>query len=603
MSWAVASLALLALALAAQLVLFERGRPSTRSLALVAALAGLAVAGRLAFAPLPNVKPTTDIVLIAGFALGASPGFAVGAITALVSNMAFGQGPWTPWQMLAWGLVGVGGALLARLTGGNIGRWRLAAAGALAGLLFGTVMDVSQWLLYGGQPEQAKLIGFMVTSLPWNIAHAAGNAAFALAFGPALIAAVTRARRRLEPVWLPRGTPLAAVSLPAVLALVAFASPQPADEGSSPARSASGSPTAWLLSAQNLDGGFGNDRGASSAPMTTAWAALGLAASGRDLNLTSRRDGLTVIERLRMDAHTAGDPGSVQRLVLAAVAGGADPASFGGRNLVAQVERGIGPSGAVRSPGGGPATNLTAFAVLALAAAGRGGSGGAGGKAVDWLLTAQQPDGGFGIAGRNGPKSDVDSTAAAIQALVSVGRFDSGRRAKALAFLKRSRGSSGGYPAYPGGQVNAQSTAWAVQALVATGGPTERPLRWLRSMIGSGGKVSYAAGQFQTPVWVTAQAMLALAGKSFPLAASNGSGSPTDSGDASGSIDVDGVSGSGSGAPASGSPQDKALAEAKARALAKGKRILRAKRIATSAAITGAAVVGAFVDAFAGPTR
>jgi energy-coupling factor transport system substrate-specific component len=603
MSWAVASLALLALALAGQLVLFERGRPSTRSLALVAALAGLAVAGRLAFAPLPNVKPTTDIVLIAGFALGASPGFAVGAITALVSNMAFGQGPWTPWQMLAWGLVGVGGALLARLTGGNIGRWRLAAAGALAGLLFGTVMDVSQWLLYGGQPEQAKLIGFMVTSLPWNIAHAAGNAAFALAFGPALIAAVTRARRRLEPVWLPRGTPLAAVSLPAVLALFAFASPQPPDEGSSPARSASGSPTAWLLSAQNLDGGFGNDRGASSAPMTSAWAALGLAASGRDLNLTSRRDGLTVIERLRMDARTAGDPGSVQRLVLAAVAGGADPASFGGRNLVAQVERGIGPSGAVRSPGGAPATNLTAFAVLALAAAGRGGSGGAGGKAVEWLLKAQQPDGGFGIAGRSGPKSDVDSTAAAIQALVAVGRFDAGRRAKALAFLKRSRGSSGGYPAYPGGQVNAQSTAWAVQALVATGGPTERPLQWLRSMIGSGGKVSYAPGQFQTPVWVTAQAMLALAGKSFPLESSNGSGSPTDSGDASGSIGVDGASGSGVGAPASGSPQDKALAEAKARALAKGKRILRAKRIATSAAITGAAVVGAFVDAFAGPTR
>ena len=66
-----------------------------------ATLAALAALGRVAFAPLPNVKPTTDIVLIAGYALGGAPGFVVGAVAALASNLFFGQGPWTPWQMAA----------------------------------------------------------------------------------------------------------------------------------------------------------------------------------------------------------------------------------------------------------------------------------------------------------------------------------------------------------------------------------------------------------------------------------------------------------------------------------------------------------------------
>src|SRR5215204_2486929 len=113
MSWQAASLALLGIALACGFAWYERDRPPARVVALVATLAALAVVGRLAFAAVPNVKPTTDIVLFAGYALGAVPGFAVGAVTAVVSNVFFSQGPWTPWQMVGWGAVGVGGALLA----------------------------------------------------------------------------------------------------------------------------------------------------------------------------------------------------------------------------------------------------------------------------------------------------------------------------------------------------------------------------------------------------------------------------------------------------------------------------------------------------------
>src|SRR5690606_13561153 len=94
MSWQLASFTLLAAALAAGFAWYERSRPSARVLALVGTLAALAVLGRVAFAPVPNIKPTTDIVLLSGYVLGGAPGFAVGAVAALASNLFFTQGPW-----------------------------------------------------------------------------------------------------------------------------------------------------------------------------------------------------------------------------------------------------------------------------------------------------------------------------------------------------------------------------------------------------------------------------------------------------------------------------------------------------------------------------
>lgn len=117
-SWELASFLILLTGLLAGFAWYERSRPPAQVVALVAALAALAIAGRVAFAAFPNVKPTTDVVVFAGYALGAAPGFAVGALTALVSNFWFGQGVWTPWQMGAWGLCGLLGAGLARVPWG-----------------------------------------------------------------------------------------------------------------------------------------------------------------------------------------------------------------------------------------------------------------------------------------------------------------------------------------------------------------------------------------------------------------------------------------------------------------------------------------------------
>src|SRR5437764_9046898 len=139
---------MLALGMAAGFAWYERKRPDARIVALVATLAAFAALGRIAFAALPNVKPTTDIVLVSGYALGGAPGFVVGALAGFSSNFFFGQGPWTPWQMGAWGVTGLIGAGLATATRGRIGRWPLALACALVGFAFAAVQDIGDWITF-----------------------------------------------------------------------------------------------------------------------------------------------------------------------------------------------------------------------------------------------------------------------------------------------------------------------------------------------------------------------------------------------------------------------------------------------------------------------
>src|SRR4051812_10604976 len=177
-------------ALAGGFAWYERTHPSTRVIALVATLAALAALGRIAFAALPNVKPTTDIVLISGYVLGGAPGFAVGSVAALASNIFFGQGPWTPWQMVGWGGVGVIGALLGHVTHRRLGRGGLALACAGSAAVFGAWMNIHLWVTYSGEHTLAGLWAYFATSLWFDVAHVAGSVIFCLAFGPALVQAL-----------------------------------------------------------------------------------------------------------------------------------------------------------------------------------------------------------------------------------------------------------------------------------------------------------------------------------------------------------------------------------------------------------------------------
>src|SRR5215212_2464564 len=197
MSWQLTSFLILGGVLLAGFAWYERSRPPSQVVALVAALAALAIAGRIAFAAFPNVKPTTDIVIFAGYALGGAPGFAVGALTALVSNFWFGQGPWTPWQMAGWGLCGVLGAALA-LGFRNAGRLILAGACGFAGIFYGALLNFSLMATYGGDLSWRHFWVLEGRAIPFEVAHVLGNVVLALVAGPAMVRMLVRFRERFE---------------------------------------------------------------------------------------------------------------------------------------------------------------------------------------------------------------------------------------------------------------------------------------------------------------------------------------------------------------------------------------------------------------------
>jgi energy-coupling factor transport system substrate-specific component len=210
--WQIASAVLLLTVFAAGFAWFERSRPPARIVAAVAALVAFGVIGRVLFAPFPNVKPTTDIVIIAGFALGFAPGWMVGVLTALVSNFYFSQGPWTPWQMLAWGLCGLLGALLARggLKPGSSVTRRVPMAlwcGA-AGLAYGVILNFGSAVNLASSDIKTSFWVQMTTSLPFDIAHSIANFGFFMIAGPLLIRMLERLRRRESLDWpLPASDP------------------------------------------------------------------------------------------------------------------------------------------------------------------------------------------------------------------------------------------------------------------------------------------------------------------------------------------------------------------------------------------------------------
>lgn len=510
MRWQLAASGILLLALTGGFAWYERRRPDARVVALVAVLAALAALGRIAFAALPNVKPTTDIVLISGYALGAGPGFAVGAVAGLTSNFFFGQGPWTPWQMAAWGAAGVIGAGLAVLTRRRAGRFTLAVVCGAVGFAFTAVQDVGDWVNYSDH-SVAQLGIYVGKGLGFDAIHAAGCVFFALAIGPALARSITRFTARLDVTWsAPRGAVipvLAALALGGAIAV-------PSIGGAAPARAAA-SPESYLLSAQNRDGGFGAAPGQASSQLYSGWAALGLSASGLDLQHVSR-GGATLTDYLAHGVASLHDPGSLERTILAVQAAGLRASSFSGRDLVAALQGDFRHDGSIAEQ-----TNLTAFGILALRAAGVN----PGASTLGWLVRQHDRDGGYSYS-RAGGFSDIDDTGAALEALAGIGGpAASAARRGAVAFIERHQDRDGGFPSTPGSGSNAQSTAWAIQGLIAAGlnpsslhrGGSPSPLQYLRSLIAPDGHVRYSRGASQTPVWVTGQALMALDGKPLPL--------------------------------------------------------------------------------------
>ncbi len=195
------SLLLVAFALlAAGVAWLERGPDSAKELALIATLGATAAAGRVLFAAIPGVQPVTVMTVVAGAALGARSGFAVGSVAAFVSNFFLGQGVWTPWQMLAWGACGVAGALAAPLLQRRLA---LAAFCFVLGMGFSAFMDVWNWLAFYDEHTWQTFAAVHARGLPFDLSHAIGNVTIALVAGPELRRLLDRYGRRLrtEVVW------------------------------------------------------------------------------------------------------------------------------------------------------------------------------------------------------------------------------------------------------------------------------------------------------------------------------------------------------------------------------------------------------------------
>jgi energy-coupling factor transport system substrate-specific component len=537
MSWQLGAFGLLGLGLAGGFAWYERVRPDARIVALVATLAAFGALGRIAFAAVPNVKPTTDIVLISGYALGGAPGFAVGALAGLASNFFFGQGPWTPWQMAAWGATGMIGAGLAWLGSRRrpvrrrrdagveagtdpemgaepvrpprIGRLTLAVVCGVVGFAFTAVQDVGDWVTYSDH-SLAQLRAYVGQGIGFDIVHAAGCVVFALLLGPALIGAIQRFTRRLQVRWVAPGAafPLLGVGLASLaIGLPAL--------GSARAAAAPGSPVGYLLGAQNADGGFGSAPGQPSSQLFSGWAALGLASANVD-PLRANRGGHSLIGYIEAHGLASLDTGSLERTILVVRAAGLSARSIGGEDLLGLLERRRRANGSF-----GGTVNLTAFGLLALRSAGAAVPA----ASTAWLVRQQDGDGGYGFAGA-GSTSDSDDTGAVLEALAGQPGAAAAARARAVGYLRGHQDGDGGFASQPGMGSNAQSTAWAVQGLVAAGvNPAglhrhraPSPLGYLRSLIGTNGSVAYARGESETPVWVTGEALMALQERALPLA-------------------------------------------------------------------------------------
>ncbi|MBR7070899.1 MAG: ECF transporter S component [Clostridia bacterium] len=157
---------------------FEKKENSSKELSILAVMIAVSVVGRFVFSWLPGFKPVTAVTIITAIYLGSEAGFAVGSLSAVVSNFYFGQGPWTPFQMFSWGLIG----FLAGMLSNPLKKSKvfLCVFGILAGISFSLTMDIWTTLWADGTFNLSRYIASVVTALPLTTEYAVSNVLFLL---------------------------------------------------------------------------------------------------------------------------------------------------------------------------------------------------------------------------------------------------------------------------------------------------------------------------------------------------------------------------------------------------------------------------------------
>ncbi len=168
------SLGIAALALVLFMAGIEKKNIGSRRMVIVAVMTALAVFGRF----IPLFKPITALCVMAAIYLGAEAGFLCGALSVLISNIYFGQGPWTPFQMLGFGLIGLFAGYLSRPLMNS--RALLILYGVIAGIAYSMMMDVWTVLWYSGGFDGTLYLTAIASALPFTALYALSNAGFLL---------------------------------------------------------------------------------------------------------------------------------------------------------------------------------------------------------------------------------------------------------------------------------------------------------------------------------------------------------------------------------------------------------------------------------------
>ena len=160
-------------------MIFEDRKPQGRELIVIAVLSAIAVAGRGAFYMLPQFKPVVAIVIIAGVCFGAESGFLVGAMSGFVSNFFFGQGPWTPWQMFCFGIIGFIAGILFKKGRLEKNKLQLCIYGGLSTFfIYGGIINIGSLLMFTSHFSFKALMATYASGIPFDLVHAVATVFF-----------------------------------------------------------------------------------------------------------------------------------------------------------------------------------------------------------------------------------------------------------------------------------------------------------------------------------------------------------------------------------------------------------------------------------------
>ena len=160
---------------------FEKKTIGSRRLVIISVMTALSVVGRLVFSAVPGFRPITALVVITAIYLGGESGFMVGCMSALVSNFFFGQGPWTPFQMFIWGMIGLLAGLLAKPL--KKSRVLLSLYGVFAGVAYSFFMDIWTVLSYADTISWQLYVAALGAAVPYTVMYAVSNVIFLLLLG------------------------------------------------------------------------------------------------------------------------------------------------------------------------------------------------------------------------------------------------------------------------------------------------------------------------------------------------------------------------------------------------------------------------------------